>query len=181
MSIAAHSKTHGDYGAKVRIPMLLPPLAALVYPFALKGFNVSVTNITTNGASAPGALWLSAAACLALAFAIPLVALIAAMSLAEICRPTAAQLRAKRMALLAVAALTLFTFIGVVLYMLHDPVPDTWFWVACWAIALAMLLRSDNDAPATPTFRSVPASLRVAHGMSALALVVIFLALHITN
>ena len=84
MSIAAHSKTHGDYGAKVRIPMLLPPLAALVYPFALKGFNVSVTNITTNGASAPGALWLSAAACLALAFAIPLVALIAAMSLAEI-------------------------------------------------------------------------------------------------
>jgi hypothetical protein len=32
-----------------------------------------------------------------------------------------AQLRAKRTALLAVAAPTLFTFVGVVLTMLHDP------------------------------------------------------------
>ena len=92
------------------------------------------------------------------------------MSLSGIGRPTAAQLRAKRVALLAVAAPTLFTFAGVVLYMLRDPVPDTWLWVACWAIALALLLQSDSGAPA-----------RVAHGVSALALVMIFLALHIAN
>lgn len=73
---------------------------------------------------------------LALAFAVPLIAMLAAMSLSGIGRPTAAQLRAKRAALLAVAAPTLFTFVGVVLYMLHDPVADTWLWVACWAIAL---------------------------------------------
>ena len=51
--------------------------------------------------------------CLALAFAVPLIAMLAAMSLSGIDRPTAAQLRAKRMALLAVAAPTLFTFLGV--------------------------------------------------------------------
>jgi hypothetical protein len=151
--------------------MLAPPLAALFYPFALKGFNASVTRIA-EGASTQS--WLSAAVCLALAFAVPLIAMLAAMSLSEIARPTAAQLRAKRTALLAVAAPTLFTFLGVVLSMLHDPVPDSWFWVACWAIALALLLRSANDASAELTSRRVPAPLRVAHDVSALALVMIF-------
>jgi len=59
-------------------------------------------------------------------------------------------------------------------------VPDTWLWVACWAIALA-LLRSNNDAPARVAMRLVPVPLRVVHGVSALALVTIFLALHIAN
>jgi hypothetical protein len=124
--------------------------------------------------------WLGAAACLALAFAVPLLAILAAMSYSEIGQPTAAQLRAKRAALLAVAAPTLFTFLGVVLYMLHNPVPDTWLWAACWTLALALLLRSD-DRPATLVPRPVPALLRVAHGVSALTLVAVFLALHIAN
>src|SRR5262249_55665197 len=55
---------------------------------------------------------------------------------------------------------------------------DTWLWVACWAIALALLLRSDNSVPAVLAPRPIPAPLRVAHGVSALALLLIFLALH---
>jgi len=103
------------------------------------------------------------------------------MSFSEIGRPTLAQLHAKRTALLAVAAPTLFTFVGVVLIMLHNPVRDTWLWVACWVIALALLVRSDNAVPAVVASRPVPAQMRVAHGVSALALVMIFLALHIAN
>jgi succinate dehydrogenase hydrophobic anchor subunit len=179
MSIAAHSGT--DDTGTARLPMLAPPLAALLYPFALKGFNASVTRIAEGGAGAFAWSSLSAAVCLALAFATPLIAVLAAMSFSEIERPTVAQLRAKRAALLAVAAPTLFTFMGVVLYMLHNPVPDTWLWVACWAIALALLLRSDNGAPARLAVRPVPVPLRVAHGVSALTLVLIFLALHIAN
>ena len=181
MLITAQSRTGGAYGAKAQIPMLAPSLAALLYPFTLKGFNSSATSIAEGGARSPALLWLSAAACLAMAFAVPLIAMLAAMTFGEIDRPTLAQLRAKHAAVLAVAAPTMFTFIGVVLYMLHDPVPDTWFWVACWAIALVMLLRSNNDAPVMLMARPVPAPLRVAHGVSALALVVTFLALHITN
>ena len=161
-----------------RLPMLAPPLAALLYPFALEGFNTSVTRIAASASTLP---WLSAAACLALAFAMPLLAILAAMSFSEIGHPTVAQLRAKRTALLAVAAPTLFTFVGVVLTMLHDPMPDTWLWVACWAIALALLLRSDNGTPAVVAPRPVPAPLGVAHGVSALAIVMIFLTLHIAN
>jgi hypothetical protein len=181
MSITAHSRTAGGTGAKARLPMLAPPLAALLYPFALKGFNASVTRIPDVGAGAVALSWLSAAVYLALAFAVPLIAILAAMSLSRIGQPTAAQLRAKHAALLAVAAPTLFTFVGVVLYMLRDPVPDTWLWVACWATVLALLLRSDNNAPASVVARVVPVPLRVAHGVSALALVMIFLALHIAN
>jgi hypothetical protein len=182
MSIEADGMTAGsDSDVKARLPMLAAPLTALLYPFALKGFNASVTHIMAGGGGTSILLWLSAAVCLALSFTVPLIAMLAAMHLSEIGRPTAAQLRAKRAALLAVAAPTLFTFLGVVLSMLHDPVPDTWFWVACWAIALALLLRPDNDAPARLAPRAVPAPLRVAHGVSALALVIIFLALHIAN
>jgi hypothetical protein len=178
MSITARDMTGGDTGALGRLPMLAPPLAALLYPFALEGFHTSVARIA-EGASILS--WLSAAASLALAFAMPLIAMLAAMSFSEIGRPTVAQLRAKRAALLAVAAPTLFVFVGVVLTMLHDPVPDTWLWVACWAIALALLLRSDNSVPAVLAPRPIPAPLRVAHGVSALALVMIFLTLHIAN
>jgi len=117
MSITAHGRTGGDTGAMGRLPMLASPLAALLYPFALEGFNTSVTRIA---AGAYTLSWLSAAACLALAFAMPLIAMLAAMSFSEIGNPTVAQLRAKRTALLAVAAPTLFTFVGVVLTMLHD-------------------------------------------------------------
>jgi len=175
------TRTGAGTGAKAQIPMLAPPLAALLYPFALKGFNASITHIPEGAAGAFALSWLSAVMYLALAFATPLIGVLAAMSLSGIGRPTAAQLRAKRTALLAVAAPTLFTFAGVVLYMLHDPVPDTWLWVACWAIALAVLLPSDSGAPARVTGRLVPAPLRVAHGVSALALVMVFLALHIAN
>src|SRR5215472_12009651 len=181
MSITAHGRAGDDTGVKARLPMLAPPLAALLYPFAIKGFNASVTLIAAGGGGTSIVPWVSAVACLALAFAVPLLAMLAAMSFSEIGRPTVAQLRAKRAALLAVAAPTLFTFLGVVLYMLHDPVPDMWLWVACWAIALALLLRSDNSVPAMLAPHPIPAPLRVAHGVSALALVMIFLTLHIAN
>src|SRR5207244_411175 len=91
MSIIAHARAGGDTGGIARLPILAPPLAALLYPFALKGFNASVTRIA-EGASTLS--WLSAAVCLALAFAMPLIAMLAAMSLSAFGRPTAARLRA---------------------------------------------------------------------------------------
>ena len=104
------TRTGTGTGAKAQIPMLAPPLAALLYPFALNGFNASVTRIPEGAAGAFALSWLSAAMYLALAFATPLIGVLAAMSLSGIGRPTATQLRAKRAALLAVAAPTLFTF-----------------------------------------------------------------------
>jgi hypothetical protein len=153
MSITAHRMTGGDTGIKERLQMLAPSLAAPLYPFALEGFNASVTRIVERGAGALGLSWLGAAMCLALAFAVPLIAMLAAMSLSGIDRPTAAQLRAKRMGLLAVAAPTLFTFLGVVLSMLHDPVPDTWLSISlarpCCTLHLDLARRGVAEAAAS--------------------------------
>src|SRR5262249_24139029 len=170
----------GSAGAlRAQLSVLIAPLAALSYPFILTGFNASVTTITKGDV---GVLpWLTAAVSLLLAFAAPTMALLAAMHFAEIRQPTVAQLRAKRMALLAVAAPTLFTFIGVVLSMRGDPVPDMWFWVACWVLAIVAFFRADRNAPAPAKVQPVPAALRVAHGISALVIIGIFLALHISN
>ena len=181
MSIATESGLSSAFGVRARLPLLAPLLAALFYPFLLKAFNASVTAIATESANGGALLWVTAAGALLLAFAVPALALLMAMSLAEIREPSLAQLLAKRLALLAVAAPTLFTFIGVLLYMLHDPVPDTWFWVACWLVAVVVVMRLDNEAPASIGAGAVPAPLRVAHGTAALAIVAIFLALHIAN
>src|SRR5215472_12301296 len=62
MSITARGMTGGDTGALGRLPMLAPPLAALLYPFALEGFHTSVARIA-EGASILS--WLSAAASVA--------------------------------------------------------------------------------------------------------------------
>ena len=108
MSLATHGKIAETHGLKTRILMLVAPLAALIYPFTLKGFNASVTMITSAGANGGALPWITAAAIsLLIAFAVPTIALLMAMSFAKITAPTAAEVRAKRVALLAVAAPTI--------------------------------------------------------------------------
>ena len=179
MRIAAHDRMPSARALGAQPSGLIAPLAALSYPFILMGFNVSVTRITKSDV---GVLpWLTATVSLLLAFAVPTVALVVAMHFGEIRQPTVAQLRAKRMALLSVAAPTMFTFLGVVLSMLGDPVPDTWFWVACWVLAVMTLFSADRNAAVPANVQPPLAALRVAHGIAAVAIIGIFLAFHITN
>jgi hypothetical protein len=49
MTLTPYRIIGGEIGVKARLPMLAPPLAALAYPFALKGFNASVTRIAESG------------------------------------------------------------------------------------------------------------------------------------
>jgi hypothetical protein len=168
-------------GLMYRSSMITAPGAAMIYPFALKEFNASVTAINSAGEHGSALRWVVATVSLLLAFAVPAIALLSAMTYAEIAAPSVAELRAKRVALLAVAAPTIFTFVGVILYMMHDPIPDSWVLVVFWAVAIVMIVRADHETPAPTTIVSVPVVLRVAHGVSALAIIVIFLALHMTN
>src|SRR5262249_27558432 len=142
-----------------RALLLLPPILALAYPFLLQGFHASVSAIL-SGASGVAA-WSAAAITLILAFVVSIVALMIAMSLAAIDLPTAAQRKAKYVALLAVAAPPVFVFLGVVLYMLPSPIPDTGFWIAGWAAAFAVVARADNESPIKLALKAVPDWLRV--------------------
>src|SRR5215470_3685578 len=93
---------------RMRVVLLLSPVLALAYPFLLQGFNASVTAILSAGGGF--AAWSTAAVTLILAFAIPALALLAAMSLAAIEMPTAAQRMARHIAVLAVATPPSFVF-----------------------------------------------------------------------
>ena len=177
MSIAVPTQAPGIFGLKSRFALCFAPASALVYPFVLKVFNASVTALPQAG----GAVAASAALSLALAFALPAAILAAAIRYAEIEAPTVAQLRARRVAIFAVAAPTIFVFIGVLLYMAGDPVPDTWLWVVFWAALMILLLRADNASPAVVAAQPIVPALRVAHGISALGIVAIFLGFHIVN
>jgi hypothetical protein len=165
---------------RVRLRWLWPVFLALIYPFVLDAFHAAITPVIGGHSAHPAPLIAAAIAALLLAFGIPVAALVTAMRLGETADPSLAQRRARGAALLAVAAPTLFVFLGVVLYMLHDPVPDRWVWVAFWIAAAAYLAFSDASAvtaaPPRPAMR-----LRVAHGISALAIIVLFLAMHLGN
>jgi lysylphosphatidylglycerol synthetase-like protein (DUF2156 family) len=82
-----------------------------------------------------------------------------------------------------VASPPLFVLIGVVFYLLHASNGDSVFWSILWLAALAALAwamrRQGSDRPASSTPNPIP--LRVAHGSSALLIVLIFLAWHLLN
>src|SRR5215470_10651475 len=164
---------------RTRAALLLAPILALAYPFLLEGFTASVSAVLSGSGGFDA--WLGIAVTLMLAFAVPILALLAAMPLAAVDLPTVAQRRALHVALVAVAVPPGFVFLGVVLTMLHSPIPDTWIWVAAWAAAGVAVALADNKSQTRATPAAAPGWLRVTHGISALCIVVLFLALHISN
>jgi hypothetical protein len=176
---SAYVREHGRPGS--RLTLAAAPLAGLLYPFLLEGFHTSIAPVVSGQAAEPALRSVAAAVFLLLAFAVPIAALLAAMSLGEIAAPSVAQRRARAIALLAVASPPLFVFLGVELYMMHDPVPDIWLWCGFWVVMTALAASGGTDAVSPAPAHPAPARLRVAHGRSALSIIAIFLALHLAN
>jgi hypothetical protein len=162
-----------------RLGMVIAPAAALIYPQTLKSFNDAVTSaLSGSGSILP---IIAAVTSLLLSFAVPTAAIVMAMRLGAIENPTVAQLRARRIAILAVAAPTILVFLGVLVFMAGNPVPDVALWTIFWAGALIFVLLGDNERAAPSNVKPVASAIRVAHGFSALAIIAIFLGLHLTN
>ncbi len=154
------------------------PLAAMAYPLPLAAFHAAVGRI--EGGGGPAA-WAGAGVSLPLAFLVPVIALLAAMRLAAIVSPSQAEVRARRVALLAVAAPPLFTATGVVLYMLGNPLSDAWCLALLWALSIGAIIRGERLAPAAAPVRAAMPRLRVAHGFVAVLILTGFLGFHIAN
>jgi hypothetical protein len=146
---------------------LAPAVAALCYPFLLKGFHAVVG--TPAVTPSPFAI-LAAVAVLAVAVAVPFLGLALAL------RPTASP-GARRLAYASVAAPTLYVFLGVVQALVHSPIPDEVGWCLIWlAIALWSQLARD------PVVAAVPAAgrWRFIHGLTA-AILSLYVLFHIAN
>ncbi|MFM9927679.1 hypothetical protein VLK31_32195 [Variovorax sp. H27-G14] len=163
--------------------MMGAPLAAVAYPFLLRGFNIGVTSASSA--------WLALAAVqLLLAIAVPLVGFVVALRLGEQGSPTPNEVLAKWVALLSMASAPLYTFLGVVLYMAGDPVSDFTVWLGLWAIGLALMAKAAFAPQFTPqkprlampsNTAVVSPRMRVAHGISAAAILLLFLGMHLSN
>lgn len=164
---------------KLRVPTSwsLPPLAAALYPFTLMIFHSAVT-----GAAEGNVLDICIAALsLAIAFSVPAVALVVTIQLFRISTTTAATLLARRVSMLAVAAPPLFTLTGVACFLMGAPDLDKWILMLLWVGLAIAILRSDHQRTVTFSERKPNSALRWAHGLVALAFILTYLSLHLSN
>jgi hypothetical protein len=162
--------------ARPRARWFAAPLAAMLYPLPLAAFHACVSGPNAGSAMAR----FGAGIFLLLAFLAPGIALLCAVKLAAIDSPTVAELRARRVAVLAVAVPAVFTLAGVLALMLKLPGADVWGLAAFWAALGIFIARSDRRT-VTPSLNPPAVRLRVAHGVVAAAVLLVFLAGHLIN
>jgi len=162
---------------------LLPPAAALFYPQAVKALYESGKLLHRSSGPGYAMAWLAIVFSVGLMYGVPAVGIGVAYLLGRNERTSSSELLARRLAHLAAASPSLFVLIGVVFYLLRSTNGDSVFWWVLWLTALAAtawtVRRPGIETPAS--FTPAPISLRVAHGTSALLIVLIFLAWHLLN
>jgi hypothetical protein len=155
---------------------LAPPAAALCYPSLLQAFHTCVVK--------PGPwFFVASALLLALATAVPVPGIYVYWKSAHLEPPAVVEVGARRLALLSVAAAPLYTAVGVLLTIAHESGAELLVWGGLWVLATALASRGglDRSARAQAASRPVSSGLRIAHGASAAAILLVFLALHLTN
>lgn len=149
---------------------LFPPLVAAVYPFLLMLFHATIGASDSQRSGSDIAI---AGIALLLAFSAP----VAGIAVAQLpCIAT----RARRVALLSVAAPSLYVFLGVVQALVSSPIPDPWVWCVIWTVAAVSTLAKPAPGEAEAGTRPSVSRWRVAHGISA-AIVLAYVLFHLGN
>src|SRR5262249_40115314 len=162
---------------------LAPPVAALFYPMALRALYESGALLQRASGPKAATAWLAIVASVALVYSVPVLGIVVADRLGRAQTTSSPELFARRLSHLVVAAPSIFVLMGVVFFLLHAPNGDVLCWSIVWLIAIASMARTmrrggdEALAPSTPN----PIPLRMAHGCSALAIVLIFLVWHLLN
>ena len=156
---------------------VIAPTAALSYPFLLALFHVSATHRGLAWATLSSFLLLAAIA------APPVAGIYAFRKIGSGVSLSAAAIRARGLALVSVAAANLYTTLGVVLAIAHNPVSDLIVWPILWIAASAIFLgeRRETNTKAQAKMPRLHPRVRFAHGVSAALIVCIFLAMHLTS
>jgi len=153
---------------------------AAIYPWILDAFHWAVTpspDVIPTATVSTAAIVMAALLLIA-AFAVPLVNLYIAGCPQQAPTQNAQNIRARRFALFAVTAPTVYVFFGVLTYMGGSKIPDTWIWTPAWLLFGYLASRSTN---AVITNQPSPSSrLRVAHGIAG-SIAAIYVLFHIFN
>jgi hypothetical protein len=158
-------------------------IAALFYPIALIALYSGAQMLrAARGWESELSAWIVTLGAAILVYGVPAGALWIIHQLGQLPAPSRAQLRARAWAHLAFASPPLFTAIGVLLYLLHSG-SDYIVWSAVWFAVMLTVFVTGHDIPARAAREENTASgwVRSAHGISALTLLLLFLAPHIAN
>ena len=160
----------------------LPPAATLFYPQAVRALYESGRLLHRASGLGEAVAWLAIAISVALVYSLPAVGITVAYIVGRRERTASSELLARRLAHLAVASPSLFVLIGVIFYLLHSD-GESVFWRGVWLSALLATVwavgRGGNETRVPSTPNSIP--LRMAHGTSALLILLIFVAWHLLN
>ena len=164
---------------------LAPLFAAAAYPFLLRGFHAAM-DWQASGPT-PGRI-VGAAFFMALACGVCALGLVFALRTAGLARPTAFQIKARRLAYLCIGVPPLYVWFGVVKGFADLPVATEWAWAGVCLVGASWVVASSTaDTAARASASSTPSlspktigQLRVAHGIAA-ATILAFIAFHLAN
>jgi hypothetical protein len=152
--------------------------AVVAYPWLLAGFYAEGRRAVSGGPQAVFA-WVGVALFLTAVFAVPAFAYLVAISNMMAASPE--EVAARRAALFSVGAPPLFTLTGVTLAIFNVPGLGTLPWTLAWVAVFGTLAFLHRRGAPTPVVGFSPSALPVANGISAALIIVVFLALHLTN
>lgn len=165
-----------------RLWLVVPALCALVYPSLLDLLSAGL--VLVHGSDAPNGpiVWIAVIASLTLALVVMLVSFVSGLTLGSprVARPE--DLRARCVALLAFATPSLYVGFANVGGVLGAPSAVGVAWLMFWALMAMIVLASSRPSSAASAIS--PAGyqrLGAAHGVSALAILLLFVAPHIGN
>ena len=165
-----------------RLLLAIPALCALVYP-SLLSFLSSGLVLVHGSASPDGAIvWISVIASLTLALAVMLVGFAFGRALGSLHIGSPEGCRARSIAHLVFATPSLYVGFNNVAGVLNarSAVPVAWliFWTL---MAMIVLVGSKSSSAVSATSPVGHRRLAVAHGVSALAILLLFVGPHVTN
>jgi hypothetical protein len=174
-----------------RLLLVIPALCALAYPTLLSWLSAGL--VLVHGSDSPSGpiVWASVIGALTLAFAVMLVSFVFGLTLGSphVGRPE--DFRARCVALLAFATPSLYVGFANVGGVVRAPSAVPVAWLIFWTLmAMIVLLGSRSSVKSSSVGSSSAASamspvghrrLAIAHGVSALAILLLFVGPHIGN
>jgi hypothetical protein len=167
-----------------RLWLVVPALCALAYPSLLSLLSSGL--VLVHGWASPNGVivWVSVIASLTLAVAVMLVSFVFGLALGSPhVRDDPEGCRARSIAHLAFATPSLYVGFGnVAYYAFHTPSAAPIAWLVFWALVAMIALLGPRSSPIAAAMKPIGhRRLALAHGVSATAILLLFIGPHIGN